>query len=316
MQHAEILFTLFGIVTLASPLLAAEADSGVAATESGINVITLLMRGGWFMIPLLALSVLVVTIGVERFLALRRTRMIPRTLVDQLELAAAHPRGFNANRLTQLTQYDGSSAASVLRSMVKKTGRPLPEMQIAITESAQREATRLTRTTSWLTLAAAVAPLLGLLGTVWGITQAFYDTTQLVVGQNRAEALAEGIYTALVTTMAGLLIAIPAAILSHFYENRIVQLMNEIEELAMGLLPHFEKYEGKVRFTIGGVKPKSKESHNGNAEGDAGPDIEFNSGPFSDSVRRESAPGPSHQHHAWDVETSEDGQEVRPRVPR
>ena len=78
-----------------------------------------------------------------------------------------------------------------------------------------------------------------------------YDTTQLVVGQNRAEALAQGIYTALVTTMTGLLIAIPAAIMSHYFENRIIQLVNEIEELCFNMLPQFERYEGKLRFTTG-----------------------------------------------------------------
>ena len=90
--------------------------------------------------------------------------------------------------------------------MLIKVGRPQVELEKAVSESNQREATRLSQMVSWLSLAAAVAPLVGLLGTVWGITQAFYDTTQLVDGQNRAEALAQGIYTALVTTMCGCLL--------------------------------------------------------------------------------------------------------------
>ena len=102
---------------------------------------------------------------------------------------------------------------------------------------------------SWLSLAAAIAPLIGLLGTVWGITQAFYDTTQLIAGQNRAEALAEGIYTALVTTMFGLIIAIPASVLAHYFENRVVLMMNQIEEMIFNLLPQLERYEGKIRFS-------------------------------------------------------------------
>ncbi len=136
--------------------------------------------------------------------------------------------------------------------MLVKVGRPQLEMESAVAEASQREANRLTQMTSWLSLAAAIAPLIGLLGTVWGITQAFYDTTQLAeigAGQNRGVALANGIYVALVTTMVGLLIAIPAAVLSHFYENRIVQLLNEIDEMVFNLLPQFERYEGQVRFT-------------------------------------------------------------------
>ncbi len=239
-----------------SDLETAPQVTDTPARRPGINFLTLLTRGGWFMLPLLLLSILVVAIGVERFLALRRERIFPPELVDQISMLSAQKGGLDPRRVYQLCQTNPSSATYVLRTMLMKVGRPQAEMENAVSEAAQREATRLSRMTSWLTLAAAIAPLIGLLGTVWGITQAFYDTTQLVVGQNRAEALAQGIYTALVTTMTGLLIAIPAAVLSHYYENRIVQLINEIEEMAYHLLPQLEKYEGQVRFTVSGLQPR------------------------------------------------------------
>lgn len=235
---------------------ALELEVETPARRSGINFLTLLTRGGWFMLPLLVLSIVVVTIGVERFLALRRERIFPPELVDEISMLSGVKGGLDPRSVYQLCHLYPSSATYVLRTMLMKVGRPQSEMENAVSESAQREATRLATMTSWLTLAAAIAPLIGLLGTVWGITQAFYDTTQLVVGQNRAEALAQGIYTALVTTMTGLLIAIPAAILSHYYETRIVQLINEIEEMAYHLLPQLEKYEGQVRFTAGGLQPR------------------------------------------------------------
>lgn len=219
--------------------------------RQGISLLRLLTRGGWFMVPLLLLSILVATISVERFLALRREKIFPPELVKQLSALTQSEGGLDPRRAYQACQRFPSSASYIFRSLLVKVGRPQAELEAAVSESAQREATRLAQTSSWLTLAAAIAPLIGLLGTVWGITQAFYDTTQLVVGQNRAEALAQGIYTALVTTMTGLLIAIPAAILSHYFENRIVQLLNEIEELSFNMLPQFERYEGKLRFTTG-----------------------------------------------------------------
>lgn len=217
----------------------------------GISLLKLLTRGGWFMVPLLLLSVLVATIGVERLLALRRDKIFPPKLIDRLSDLTQSEGGLDPRRAYQACQHYPSSASYIFRSMLVKVGRPQTELESAVSEAAQREATRLARAGSWLALAAAIAPLIGLLGTVWGITQAFYDTTQLVAGQNRAEALAQGIYTALVTTMTGLLIAIPAAILSHYFENRIVQLLNEIEELCFNMLPQFERYEGKLRFTTG-----------------------------------------------------------------
>ncbi len=227
------------------------ADPVETVKPKGISLLRLLTRGGWFMVPLLLLSIVVATISVERFLALRREKVFPPELVKQLSMLTQSEGGLDPRRAYQTCQRYPSSASYIFRSLLVKVGRSQAEMESSVTESAQREATRLAQASSWLTLAAAIAPLIGLLGTVWGITQAFYDTTQLVVGQNRAEALAQGIYTALVTTMTGLLIAIPAAILSHHFENRIVQLMNEIEELCFNMLPQFERYEGKLRFTTG-----------------------------------------------------------------
>ena len=237
--------------------LLAQADeqtqqSASDAGRQGINFLSLLTQGGWFMIPLMLLSIMVLTIGIERFLALRREKVFPAELIDQLSLLSQSQGGLDPRRAYQVCQQFPSSAAYILRSMLVKVGRPQLEMENAVAEASQREATRLTQMTSWLSLAAAIAPLIGLLGTVWGITQAFYDTTQLAeigAGQNRGVALANGIYVALVTTMVGLLIAIPAAVLSHFYENRIIQLLNEIEEMVFNLLPQFERYEGQVRFT-------------------------------------------------------------------
>lgn len=225
-----------------------------APTKKGINFLTLLTQGGWFMIPLMILSVAVVTIAIERYLALRRDKIFPSELIEQLSQLRQSPGGLDPRRAYQACQQHPSSASYVLRSMLVKVGRPQIEMEKSVSEAAQREANRLSQMTSWLSLAAAVAPLIGLLGTVWGITQAFYDTTQMAemnAGQNRGVALANGIYVALVTTMVGLIIAIPSAVLSHFYENRIVQLLNEIEEMIFNLLPQFERYEGQVRFTEG-----------------------------------------------------------------
>ncbi|MGI9498346.1 MAG: MotA/TolQ/ExbB proton channel family protein [Mariniblastus sp.] len=256
--------------TVSTPLLAPEfvppQTAPPASAESqpspktGINFLSLLTQGGWFMIPLVALSLAVVTIAIERFMALRREKIFPPALIDQISDLSQSPNGLDPRGVYQACQRYPSSASYVIRSMLVKVGRPQMEMENAVSESSQREATRLAQMTSWLALAAAIAPLIGLLGTVWGITQAFYDTTQLAElnsGQNRGVALANGIYVALVTTMVGLVIAIPSAILSHHFENRIIQLMNQIEEMAYNLLPQFERYEGQVRFTQGFDEPIS-----------------------------------------------------------
>lgn len=233
------------------------SESGVETASTGqpaaqptksINVLSLLFLGGWFMIPLGALSLAVVALAIERGVALRGQRMLPDRLVTELGELSQRPGGLDPRTAYRLCQKFPSAAGDVMRNVLVKVGRPHAELERTLSESSQRIVIRLQQPVSWLTLIAAVAPLIGLLGTVWGITQAFYDTTQLQVGQNRAEALSAGIYVALVTTIVGLTIAIPATLISHFFENRIVRSLNQIEEMIAQLLPQLERYEGQVRF--------------------------------------------------------------------
>ena len=216
--------------------------------RSGMNILQLIILGGWFMIPLGLISIAVVALAIERGLALRRERQLPDRLLARLGQLCEQPGGLDPRDAYRICQSLPSSASTVLRKVLLKVGRPHAELEVALHDAAQRTAIRLQQPVSWLTWCAAVAPLLGLLGTVWGITQAFYDTTQLEVGENQAEALASGIYMALVTTIFGLLIAIPATTFAHYYENRIVSYSNEIEELIGSLLPQLERYEGQIRF--------------------------------------------------------------------
>ncbi len=226
---------------------AAAADQPVIVQEKGLNLWDLLQRGGWFMVPLGLLSLLVVALTIERLLALREEKVLPPKLVRELGNLSRQEEGFDPRLAFRACQAYPSACSRVLRVMLLKAGRPQAEVESAVSEAADREATKLQATVSWLTLAAAVAPLIGLLGTVWGMIQAFYDTTQLVAGQNKAEVLAQGIYTALVTTLSGLVIAIPAAVLAHYFDNRIVSWFHKIEELAASLTPMMEPFEGKVR---------------------------------------------------------------------
>ncbi|MEQ1905790.1 MAG: MotA/TolQ/ExbB proton channel family protein [Pirellulaceae bacterium] len=218
--------------------------------KEGMNVLSLLVLGGWFMIPLSLLSLGVFALIIERAINLRRERLLPERFVRRLSQLADIPGGLDPREAYRICQSTPCAAGDVLRSVLLKVGRPHAELEATLHEAAQRKAISYQQLVSWLSLAAAIAPLIGLLGTVWGITESFYDTTQLEVGQNRAEALSHGIYVALVTTICGLVIAIPATIAAHFFENRIVGLMNEVEEMVLNLLPQLERYEGQLRFGV------------------------------------------------------------------
>jgi biopolymer transport protein ExbB len=231
------------------PLAEPESRIPVRDRVEGIKFFSLIVSGGWLMLPILLMSLLVVTFAIERSLALRRARVLPDELVLRLGQLGGSQGGFDPRQAYRLCQQFPSAASHVIRAMLLKVGRPHSEVEHAVAEASEREAERIYANVRWLNLAAVVTPLMGLLGTVWGMIRAFHDTTQLLPGQNKADYLAEGIYVALVTTLAGLSVAIPAAILSHYFEGRITQLFHQIDELLFNLLPQIERYEGRVRFS-------------------------------------------------------------------
>ena len=225
-------------------------DGEIARKETeGIDLFELIVKGGSFMIPIGLMSLLVVTFIIERSLGMRNERVIPPLLVDDLGALADDDKTFDPRQAYRICQRNPSPAASVIRAMLLKVGRPQSEVEHAVAEASEREADRLYSNVRWLNLAAAVTPLMGLLGTVWGMIRAFHDTTQLQAGRNKADFLAEGIYVALVTTLGGLLVAIPAAISSHYFEGRVQRMFHEIDEMLFNLMPQVERYEGKVRFS-------------------------------------------------------------------
>ncbi len=225
------------------------ADDMIAPATSSprIDLWELAQRGGVLMIPISLVSLIVVTFGLERMIGLRRRKVLPPVLFDGLDRLAGQKGGLDPRRAYALCQKYPSTASRVILDMLRRLGRPHGEVEQALRDASDREAGRLYANVRWLSLAAGIAPLLGLLGTVGGMIQAFFETANLQPGANRADYLAEGIYKALVTTFAGLSVAIPAAILAHMFEGRIQRLFRELNERVAQLLPQFERFEGRLR---------------------------------------------------------------------
>ena len=219
---------------------------------SGIDLLSLIARGGRFMIPIGLMSMLVVTLSVERTLSLRTEKILPRSLVNQISDLAATHETFPPSTAQEICVENPSPAARVISAMLMRTGQPLGDIERTASDALQREADRYAGPVRWLTLAAAATPLMGLLGTVWGMIVAFHESSTLTADRSRSEQLSEGIYTALVTTLAGLAVAIPAAILAQYLENRIAKLFHRIEEMAFVIAPGLVRYVGRSRMDAEG----------------------------------------------------------------
>jgi biopolymer transport protein ExbB len=247
----------------------AAADSATARPSLGensptkrpaINIFELAKAGGIFMIPIAGMSLLALTITFDRLLALRRGRVVPTRLVRSLRQLA--DSGFEAREALRLCQRFPSAAANVIAAMLARVGRPLSEMEMAGSATSQREADKLYGNVRWLSAAASLATMLGLIGTIQGMIMAFHRLTTMEAGADRTTALAAGIYTALVTTFAGLAVAIPALFAAHYFEGRILKLFREIDQLVSDLSPEFERFEN--------TGPKLARSGNGESASPAG----------------------------------------------
>lgn len=207
-----------------------------------------LAEGGWLMLPILICSVVAVAIILERFWALRLSRVAPKGLrQDVLKEALVTP--LSHMRLLELERHSplGRLFASGLRN--SPFGREI--MKDAIEESATAVVHELERFLSLLGTIAAITPLLGLLGTVLGMIEVFAVIMEEGAGQ--ATVLAGGISKALITTAAGLSVGIPALLFHRFFERRVSEMVVRLEQESVHLVEQlhgqraYDEQDMKVR---------------------------------------------------------------------
>ncbi len=235
--------------TTASAPAEPTATETAPSDDQSLSILKLYFGGGLFMFPITILAIIALTAAIERSIGIRRSKVLPEGLVTALGQLGTTAGGFDPRKAFRICQQYPSAASRVIRTMLLKVGRPISEIEHCVVESSNREATRLYANVRWLNLTAATAPLLGLLGTIQGMILAFHRMSTLTQGADKAVELSSGIYVALVTTFAGLVVAIPSVMFSHYFEGRIQTLFSEIDELVFNLLPQVERYEGRVRFS-------------------------------------------------------------------
>lgn len=210
----------------------------------------LAVQGGLFMIPIGVASVVVLAFAMERTIGLRSSKIIPVSLMNELQELDSDGSGIDPRVAYKVCQEHPSPLASIIRAAVLKIGRPHSEVEKAVEDAVARESSGMMRNMRPINVVASIAPLLGLIGTVQGMIMAFMVTsTTSSTGTTKAQELAQGIYTALVTTFAGLCVAVVAVLIANWLESRIERLLRDMEEIFLEIIPQFERYEGKVRVT-------------------------------------------------------------------
>lgn len=225
-------------------------DRGSAIPSSPQEIVNAI---GWpFALIFAIASVVAVTCGVERLVVLRQRRVIPRAFVDRFLQHLRTGRMDKQNAIS-VCQEDGSPMSDVFLHGVRKWGKPSVEIEQAVIDGGERQISQLKKRLRVLNGVATVSPLIGLLGTVIGMIQAFNDIAQSnAMGQ--AEQLARGIAMALLTTAIGLFIAIPALTAYMFLAGKIDALVMEMDELGQELV---HLVSGEALRERGQAKPKA-----------------------------------------------------------
>ena len=202
-----------------------------AKEDKGMTLWQVVSAGGWIMFIIGLCSILAMWFIIEHFVNLSIKKIIPDNFVKKF-YAFLQQRQYN--ELYDFCKKTPGLISNVTISALEKTKHGIEKVQQAIAESGEREESRLQRKISYLSMIATLSPMLGLLGTVLGMIQAF-NVIAFSAGLGKPTLLAAGVSKALVTTAAGLIVAIPAMGFYFFFRNRV----NLIIEMAEDIMTRF-----------------------------------------------------------------------------
>jgi biopolymer transport protein ExbB len=206
----------------------AAADPAQAAASQVTSLLDVLVLGGWVMIPLVLLSLLTFYLLIERLITIRKASSNPDAITDRVR---EYVRSGDVEGAIAYCKDKDVPITRILQQGLERLGRPISEIQDAVQAAGKHETFELEKKTNLLASIAGIAPMLGFFGTVIGMIRAFQEIQNLQ-GNVNPSVLAGGIWEALVTTAAGLLVGILALFSYNFLIGRIRRLTNDMERSA------------------------------------------------------------------------------------
>jgi len=251
-----------------APMLAQAAGAG--SSDVSINTIwDFVVKGGPMMIPIFICSLFAFGVFVERLSSLGKTTIIPPDFLDGLHEIMRSPTRDRSAALAYC--YDSKSPLGpILAAGIKRLDATPELMEKHVQDAGDRSLLTLRKNVRVLTVIASICPLLGLLGTIFGMIDAFQTVAISGEALGKTELLAEGIYEAMITTAAGLLVAIPVLIGYHYLSARIDGLVTEMDQLTVDFLDEhaYQRIQSPVatragQLTASTAKASGTEGGNG-----------------------------------------------------
>ncbi len=199
--------------------------AAVVQTKEKIPIMDLAIKGGWIMIPIVLLLLVSIYVFVERWIVISKASKNEAGLMYSIRDYILDGRLDSAKTLCCNTD---TPTARIIEKGIDRVGKPIENIKSAMEDAGNLEVAKLERRISWLSTTAGAAPMLGFLGTVTGMVRVFFDMASK--GNNiEVGTLADGMYQAMVTTVAGLIVGIIAYICYNFIVSRINQATHVFE---------------------------------------------------------------------------------------
>lgn len=195
------------------------------AVEKGLSFWEMAINGGWLMIPLAILSILAIYIFIERYIVIRKASKDAPYFMDRIREYLADGKKDAAIKVCKQTR---APYAAMIEKGIMRIGRPTADIQSAIENVGNHQVAQMEKGFTMLATISSGAPMIGFLGTVTGMIRAFYDMAS--AGSNAdITLLSSGIYQALTTTVAGLIVGIIAMFAYNYLVGKLDKVVNEME---------------------------------------------------------------------------------------
>ncbi len=211
-------------------LQSAAGDAAQAASRMGLW--ELFAKGGWLMYPLLALGGVTIYIFVERYIAIRNANKIDKEFMERIRDYIYQGK---VSAAVELCRSFDTPIARMIEKGIMRIGRPMSDVQSAVENVANLEVSKLEENLPFLAMISGGAPMIGFLGTVLGMVRTFMDMSA-AGGTVDMSLLAGGMYVAMVTTVAGLVVGIPAYFGYNYLVARIEKLVFRMEANSIAFL--------------------------------------------------------------------------------
>ncbi|MBQ0057237.1 MAG: MotA/TolQ/ExbB proton channel family protein [Bacteroidales bacterium] len=232
-----MLSLIFGLLTPGDTTQVGTLLTETTANEDGLNFLDMALKGGWLMIPLVILSVVAIYIFVERYVVIHRARKNAPYFMDRIREYLADGKTEAAVRVCQQTK---APYAAMIEKGILRMGKPTADIQAAIENVGNLQVAQMEKGFTMLATISSGAPMIGFLGTVTGMIRAFYDMAQAGSAAD-ITLLSNGIYQALTTTVAGLIVGIIAMFAYNYLVGQLDKVVNEMEAKTMEFMDLIEK---------------------------------------------------------------------------